>query len=81
MEDERGPGHKDFRPLSNSPVFFLLSPGKMLFTQNLYCSDGHLMELKCKYSNILSYWIFDSSALRYNHQNKKNFLNVLLYMY
>ncbi len=25
-------------------------------TQNLYCRDGHLLKLKCKYSNILRYW-------------------------
>ncbi len=25
-------------------------------TQNLYCMDGHLLKLKCKYSNILRYW-------------------------
>ncbi len=23
---------------------------------NLYCMDGHLLKLKCKYSNILRYW-------------------------
>ncbi len=26
-------------------------------TRNLYCRDGHSMKLKCKYSNILRYWI------------------------
>ncbi len=25
-------------------------------TQNLYCMDGHLLKLKCKYSNILRCW-------------------------
>ncbi len=25
-------------------------------THNLYCIDGHLLKLKCKYSNILRYW-------------------------
>ncbi len=25
-------------------------------TLNLYCMDGHLLKLKCKYSNILRYW-------------------------
>ncbi len=25
-------------------------------THNLYCRDGHLLKLKCKYSNILRYW-------------------------
>ncbi len=25
-------------------------------TRDLYCMDGHLLKLKCKYSNILSYW-------------------------
>ncbi len=26
-------------------------------TQDVYCMDGHLLKLKCKYSNILRYWI------------------------
>ncbi len=26
-------------------------------TQDGYCMDGHLLKLKCKYSNILRYWI------------------------
>ncbi len=26
-------------------------------TQNLYCMDGHLLKLKCKYSSILRYWL------------------------
>ncbi len=30
---------------------------------NLYCRDGHLMKVKCKYSNILWYWIFDFHEL------------------
>ncbi len=25
---------------------------------NLYCRDGHLLKLKCKYSNIWRYWFF-----------------------
>ncbi len=25
-------------------------------THNVYCMDGHLLKLKCKYSNILTYW-------------------------
>ncbi len=29
----------------------------------LYCTDGHLLKLKCKYSNILRYWIFDFHEL------------------
>ncbi len=32
-------------------------------TQNLYCMDDHLLKLKCKYSNILRYWIFDFNEL------------------
>ncbi len=32
-------------------------------TQNVYCMDGHLMKLKCKYSSILRYWIFDFHEL------------------
>ncbi len=27
-------------------------------THNVYCMDGHLLKLKCKYSNILRYWFF-----------------------
>ncbi len=27
-------------------------------TWNLFCMDGHLLKLKCKYSNILRYWTF-----------------------
>ncbi len=27
-------------------------------TQKLYCMDGHLLKLKCKYSNILRYWFY-----------------------
>ncbi len=27
-------------------------------THYLYCMGGHLMKLKCKYLNILRYWIF-----------------------
>ncbi len=27
-------------------------------TRNLYCMNGHLLKLKCKYSNILRYLIF-----------------------
>ncbi len=30
----------------------------------LYCRNGHLMKLKCKYSNILRYWIFDFHELQ-----------------
>ncbi len=33
-------------------------------TQNLYCMDGHLLKLKCKYSNILRYWTFDFHELQ-----------------
>ncbi len=32
-------------------------------TRNLYCMNGHLLKLKCKYSNILRYWIFDFHEL------------------
>ncbi len=28
-----------------------------IYTQHLYCMNGHLMKLKCKDSNILRYWI------------------------
>ncbi len=38
-------------------------------TRNLYCRDGHLLKLKCKYSNILRYWFWLSWAVISNHQN------------
>ncbi len=43
-------------------------------TQNLYCMDGHLLQLKCKYSNILRYWFltFISCKLQ-SSKNKKQF--------
>ncbi len=52
-------------------------------THNLLCMDGHLLKHKCKYFNILRYWIFNFHELYdSNHQNlnKKNIWNVLLYM-
>ncbi len=49
--------------------------------RNVYCWDGHLMKRKCKYFEILDFWL--SLAVSSDHQdyNKKNFWNVLLYMY
>ncbi len=29
-----------------------------IYTHNLLCMDGHLLKLKCTYSNILRYWFF-----------------------
>ncbi len=50
-------------------------------SRNVYCWDGHLMKCKCKYFEILDFWL--SLAVSSDHQdyNKKNFWNVLLYMY
>ncbi len=47
---------------------------------NLYCMDGHLLKIKCKYSNILRYWFWLTLAVSSNHQKQKNILIVLLYM-
>ncbi len=38
-----------------SPLLWFQRPRE---TQNLYCMDGHLLKLKCKYSNILRYWFW-----------------------
>ncbi len=37
-------------------VFWTIAKSAVFW--NLYCRDGHLLKLKCKYSNILKYWIF-----------------------
>ncbi len=44
--------------IAKSAVFPIIVVSKTRDTHNLYCRDGNLMKLKCKYSNILSYWIF-----------------------
>ncbi len=44
-----------FWTIAKSAVFPII----VLSKNNLYCMDGHLLKLKCKYSNILKYWIFD----------------------
>ncbi len=46
-------------PLPSQQSYPLLWFQRTRDTQNLYCMDGHLLKLKCKYSNILRYWIFD----------------------
>ncbi len=52
-----------FWTIAKSVVFPLLGFQSTRDTQNLYCMDGHLMKLKCKYSNILRYGIFDFHEL------------------
>ncbi len=43
-------------PLPGQQSSPLLRFQRIRDTHNLYCMDGHLMKLKCKYSNILRYW-------------------------
>ncbi len=43
-------------PLPSQQSFLLLWFQRTRDTQNLYCMDGHLLKLKCNYSNILRYW-------------------------
>ncbi len=45
----------------SSPLFWFQ---RTRDTRNLYCMDGHLLKLKCRYSNILIYWIFDFHELK-----------------
>ncbi len=42
-------------------------------THHLNRKYGHLLKLKCKYSNILTYWFWLSLTVSSNHQNKKTF--------
>ncbi len=42
-----------FWTIAKSAVFPLLWFQRTIDIRNLYCRDGHLMKLKCKYSNIL----------------------------
>ncbi len=44
--------------LPRQQCFPLLWFQRIWDTQNLYCMDGHLLKLKCKYSNILRCWFF-----------------------
>ncbi len=60
-----------FWTITKSAVFPIIVVSKKSDTQNLYCKDGHLLKLKCKYSNILRYWFWLSLAVSSNHQNKK----------
>ncbi len=52
-------------PLSSqqcSPLFWFQ---RTRDTHNLYCMDGHLLKLKCKYSNILRYWFLTFSNCKF----------------
>ncbi len=46
------------------------------------CMDGHLLKLKCKYSNIwdTDFWLSWAVSSYHQIKQKKNFWNVLLYM-
>ncbi len=46
-------------PLPSQQSYPLLWFQRTRYTPNLNCMDSHLMKLKCKYSDILRYWIFD----------------------
>ncbi len=43
-------------PLPSQQCSPLLCFQRTRDTRNVYCMDGHLLKLKCKYSNILRYW-------------------------
>ncbi len=45
-----------FWTIAQSAVFPIIVLSKNKRLKNLYCMDGHLLKLKYKYSNILSYW-------------------------
>ncbi len=45
-----------FGPLPSQQCSPLLSFQRTSDIQNVYCMDGHLLKLKCKYSNIFRYW-------------------------
>ncbi len=47
-------------PLPSQQCSPLLWFQRTRHTQNLYCMDGHLLKLKCKYSIILIYWFLTS---------------------
>ncbi len=43
-------------PLPSQQCSPLLWFQRTRYIRNLYCMDGHLLKLKCKYYNILRYW-------------------------
>ncbi len=45
-----------FWTITKSAVFPIIVLSKNKRYPQLYCMDGHLLKLKCKYSNILRYW-------------------------
>ncbi len=45
-----------FWTIAKSAVLpIIVVSNNMIFFHNLYCMDGHLLKLKCKYSNILRF--------------------------
>ncbi len=57
-------------PLPSQQCSPLLCFQRTRDTQNLYCMDGHLLKLKCKYSNILRCWFLTFISCK---QKKKTF--------
>ncbi len=45
-----------FWTIAKSALFPIIVISKNKRYHNFYCMDGHLLKLKCKYSNILRYW-------------------------
>ncbi len=53
-----------FWTIAKSAVFPLLWSQRTRDTPNLYCMDDQLLKLKCKYSKMLRYWVFDFHELK-----------------
>ncbi len=54
-----------FWSIAKSAVFPIIVVSKN--KRYLYCRDGHLLKLKCKYSNILRYWIQEKLLSPYSN--------------
>ncbi len=68
------------RSLSHAIHLRFWAPMKSLSvrdTHNLYCMDGHLLKLKCKYSNILRYWFL----IAYTHTHTHTHIYIYIYIY
>ncbi len=68
------------RSLSHAIHLRFWAPMKSLSvrdTHNLYCMDGHLLKLKCKYSNILRYWFL----IAYTHTHTHTHIHIYIYIY
>ncbi len=52
-----------FWTIAKSAVFPIIVVSKNKRYPHLYCRDGHLLKLKCNFSNILRYYIFDFHEL------------------